>query len=121
MQCLPIGGDIMNAGSLDRKISFLSYKEIENEVGATEQQLVELFKTWGRIEPIRGREYYEAQKLKESQLFKITIRYRVNVDESMIIQYQNQLYQIQHITDPYMAHEVLELHCIIKSRGTENV
>lgn len=112
----------MNVGTFDRKVAVMAYKEIENEVGATEQQLQELYRTWARIEPIRGREYYEAAKQKEAELFKITVRYRRNLTADMIIRYQSKDYQIQHIADPYMAHEVLEMHCIIRTRGAaENV
>lgn len=114
------GGDVMNAGTLDRKVSFLSYQEIVNEVGATEQQLIKLFSTWARIEPARGKEYYEAQKIKENNPFKITIRYRTNVTDNMIIQYQNQQYNIQTVTDPYMAHKVLEIYCTEKIRGASS-
>jgi len=110
----------MNAGTLDRKVDFLSYQDVENEVGAMEQKLVKLFSTWARIEPARGREYYEAQRIKEADSFKITIRYRKNVDDSMIIQYQSQLFDIQTVTDPYMAHESLELYCVAKHRGAAN-
>jgi phage head-tail adaptor, putative, SPP1 family len=110
----------MNAGTLDRKVSVLAYQEVENEVGAMEQILVELFKTWARIEPTRGREYYEAQRIKDADSFKITIRYRKNVDASMFIKYQKQQYQIQTVTDPYMAHATLELYCVLKTRGAAN-
>ncbi len=79
----------MNVGTFDRKVAVMAYKEIENEVGATEQQLIELYRTWARIEPIRGREYYEAAKQKESELFKITVRFRKNLTADMLIRYQN--------------------------------
>lgn len=108
----------MNIGTLDRRVTFMGYQEAENEVGATEQNLVDLFTTWARIEPARGREYYEAQRLKDAAYYKITIRYRRNVTEDMIIKYQQQQFQIQSPpVDPYMAHEVLEIYCIAKSRG----
>lgn len=110
----------MNAGTLDRKVDFLQYQEVENEVGATEQKLVKVCSTWARIEPLRGREYYEAQRVKELDNFKITIRYRKNIDSNMIIQYQQQQYEIKTVTDPYMAHTVLEIYCIAKHRGADN-
>jgi SPP1 family predicted phage head-tail adaptor len=115
------GGGVMNAGTLDRRVDFLRYQEAENEVGATEQQLVKVFSTWARIEPLRGREYYEAQRIKDADNFKITIRYRKNITDSMIIQYQQQQYDIQTVTDPYMAHISLEIYCVLKHRGAANV
>ncbi|WP_199884083.1 phage head closure protein [Anaerosinus massiliensis] len=107
----------MNAGTLDRKITFYRYEDVENEVGANEQKPVKAFSTWARIEPLRGREYYEAQRVKEVDSFKITTRYRKGVTDDMIIRYGEQQYEIKTVTDPYMRHERLELYCTIKSRG----
>jgi len=110
----------MNAGTLDRKISVMAYQEVKNEVGAMEQKPVELFKPWARVEPARGREYYEAQKIKEADAYKITIRYRKNVDDSMLIKYGSRTFEIQTVTDPYEAHESLEIYCTCKHRGASN-
>lgn len=110
----------MNAGTLERKVDFMSYQEVENEVGAMEQKLVKAFSTWARIEPARGREYYEAQRIKDADAYKITIRYRKNVDDSMFINYGSRIFEIQTVTDPYMAHESLELYCVLKHRGAAN-
>lgn len=107
----------MNAGQLNRKVTFLQYQESTDAVGGTEQTLVPAFTTWAMIEPARGREYYESQKLKDEDSYKITIRYRSNVTNSMRIQYQNTVYQIQSVTDPTTRHEFLELYCIVKHRG----
>ena len=111
----------MNPGTLDRKVQFIRYQDVDNEVGADSQKTVVIFSTWARIEPARGREYYEAQRVKDANPFKITIRYHTNVDDSMTIQYHQQQYDIQTITDPYMAHEVLEIYCTQKTRGVSHV
>ncbi|WP_196606500.1 phage head closure protein [Pectinatus frisingensis] len=111
---------MINSGTLDRKIDFWQYQEFKNEVHATEQKLVKVLSTWARIEPARGREYYEAQRTKDADVFKITMRYRENIDSNMIIKYKKQEYTIQTIADPYMRHESLELYCTFKHRGTAN-
>ena len=41
-------------------------------------------KVWARIEPLRGRAYYEQYKEKTEDLSKITIRYRKNIDNSNV-------------------------------------
>lgn len=73
-------------------------------------------KIWARIEPLRGRAYYEQYKEKTEDLSKITIRYRNNINNSMVVQYKNKLYRINTVIDPYEAHIKLELMCSIKEQ-----
>ncbi|GMB01070.1 phage head closure protein [Pelosinus sp. IPA-1] len=107
----------MNIGSLDKKITFLSQEEVENELRLTELKPIKKLTCWARIEPLRGKEYYEAQKNKTENSYKITTRYHKNLSDSMLIRYQNQFFEIQNIVDPYMKHISLEIYCTEKSRG----
>lgn len=109
----------MNIGDFNRKVDIYEYQEVEDEIGATETRLVKLYSTWSRIQAVRGREYYEAQRIKEADLYRIYIRYRKNIDNTMIIKYKDVDYQIQRINDIDMAHEFLELTCIVKIRGKQ--
>jgi len=107
----------MNAGTLDKKIKFLASEEVENELGLTELEPIVKLTCWARIEPLRGKEYYEAQRNKTENSYKITTRYHKNISDSMLIQYQKQTFEIQNIVDPYMKHIELEFYCTEKSRG----
>lgn len=106
-----------NIGSLDKRIIFIDYVEIENEYGLTELQAVKKLKCWARIEPTRGKEYYEAQKTSNENQYKILIRYRKNINSSMLIRYKEKEFEIISIVNPYMADEQLELYCREKTRG----
>lgn len=108
---------MINIGTLDKRITFLSYGEHENDYGLTELSEQELITVWARIEPLRGREYYEAQHIRTVTTYKITTRYFKNLDETMKIRYQDRVFEIQNIIDPYMNHSVLEFICIEKQRG----
>lgn len=107
----------MNPGTLDKRIKFMHYQDADNEYGTTEQQLVEMLVCWARIEPARGREYYEAQKVRTENSYKITTRYRPSINESMLIRYGERDFEIQNIVDPYEAHTYLEFYCAEKGRG----
>jgi len=107
----------MRHGKLNKRIVILRYEDEEDVLGGTEVIPKEFLKCWAAIEPLRGREYYEAQRLKDADNFKVTIRYRRNITADMLIRYGNQTFQIQTVTDPYEAHEELELYCILKKRG----
>lgn len=107
----------MNAGTLDKRIKIMQFQDVETEYETTEQQLVERLSCWARIEPARGREYYEAQRIRTVNSYKITIRFRPNLNESMIIKYGARQFEIQNIVDPYESHVYLELYCTEKTRG----
>lgn len=108
---------MIDIGSLDRRISFIAYEDKENDIGLTEQTQVVKLKCWARIESLRGKEYYEAQKLSSETTHKITIRYRAGLDENMLISYKNRIFEIQSIIDPYESHVKLEIMCKEKKRG----
>ena len=48
------------------------------------------------------------------------MRYRENIDNSMLVKYKNKLYRINTIIDPYEAHVKLELMCSIKKVGAND-
>lgn len=107
----------MNAGTLDKRIKILVRQDAETTYGTTEQQFAEVISCWARIEPARGRLYYEVQKTRTENSYKITIRFRKNLNESMIVQYGARQFEIQNIVDPSEAHVYLELYCTEKTRG----
>jgi len=111
----------INAGSLNRRITFITYEEVENELELTEQHKKELLTCWARIEPARGKEYYEAQKIRTEDSYKITTRFHKGIEASMLIEYQSRTFEIQNIVDPYMNHSALEFYCTEKSRGLSDV
>ena len=108
---------MINIGTLDKRISIVEMKEQKNEYNLLETKPNVLLNCWARIEPLRGREYFEALKIKTTDYVKITIRYRSNITDNMFVRYHNVLFEIQNIIDPYMRHEKLELMCILRNRG----
>lgn len=106
-----------NPGTLDKRLSFITYVEIENEYNLTELQPVELLRCWARIEPARGKEYYEAQKIRTQNSYKITIRYNKAINETMKVKYKDMEFDIYNVVNPYMSNELLEIYCVEKVRG----
>lgn len=106
-------------GLLNRRIRLLQYVETEDEYGLTHQELKDAIghHIWGRIEPARGKTYYEQMRDKVELITKITIRYRPGIDENMLVQYGKKTYKITSVVDPYEAHIKLELMCNLKKAG----
>lgn len=112
--------NIEEIGTLDKRITILKYKDVETQYNLTQKKLMPFLKAWAKIEPLRGRAYYEQYKEKTEDLSKITIRYRDNIDNSMLVQYKNRLYRINTVIDPYESHIKLELMCSIKKSGVSD-
>ena len=111
--------NIDGIGTLDKRISILEYADVTDTYGLTKQRLIDAIgnRVWAKIEPARGRTYYEQYKDKVETLHKITIRYRKGLNENMLIRYREKLYRIQSIVDPYEQHVKLEIMCNLKERG----
>ena len=109
-------------GRLDRRIHIMTYGETTDQYGLTHQGLVDAIGNaiWARIEPARGKTYYEQYKDKVELITKIIIRYRPGINESMLVQYKDKTYRIMSVVDPYEAHIKLELMCNLKTIGEDD-
>lgn len=109
-------------GSLDKRINIMEYQDSTDEHGFTHQNLTDAIGNaiWARIEPARGKTYYEQYKDKVEFVTKVTIRYRKGITADMLVQYKGTIYKIMSVVDPYEAHVKLELMCNIKERGDSN-
>lgn len=103
--------------NLKRRIIIKANTESKNEAGTIEQTAAKIITTRALIQPARNREYYESQKVKDADSYKITIRYRSDVNNGMVILYENHIFEIQSVMDPDMQHQYLELYCVERLRG----
>ncbi len=108
---------MISIGTLDKRISIKRLEDVENDSGYLEQQMSVFLKCWARIEPLRGREYYEAKQISTADNIKVTMRFRKGLDNAMVVEYDGQEYEIINIVDPYMKHATLELMCVKKTHG----
>lgn len=109
-------------GSLDKRINIVGYKETEDEYGLTHQTYTDVIghSIWARIEPARGKTYYEQTRDKTELITKITIRYRKGMTDDMMVKYGGKTYKISSVVDPYEAHVKLELMCTLKKVGADD-
>lgn len=104
----------MNPGRLNKRITFCRYTESVNELKQTVQQLEPYKTVWASVEPLKGREYLEAQKVQPELTYRITTRYHRDIAPDMIIKYQGRELNIQNIVNPYERDEKLEIYCVEK-------
>lgn len=110
---------ITNIGTLNKKVDIAAGVTEEHRGFDTVNYKIIHKGIWARIEPLRGKEYYEAQRVKNEEIVKITIRYRETVTEGCKVLYRDHVYEIKNIADPDMSHESMELRCVEKMRGAK--
>jgi len=104
----------MDIGRTNKRITFCRYKEKENELLQIEQALKEVKTVWASVEPTRGREYQEAQRIRPELSYKITTRYHKDVTPDMFIKFKNRLFEIISVINVRERNEMLEIVCIEK-------
>ena len=107
-----------NIGNLNKKVDIISGVTRQTRGFDTVKDNILYKKVWASIQPLRGREYLEAARNRNDEIVKITIRYRRNVDEGCKVIYQNRIFEVESIADVNMRHEILELRCVEKKRGS---
>ena len=117
---------IANIGRLNKKVSIIS--GVAAEYGGFETITDNLLykNIWAdivsmkgreRFEPMKGRENYIANPIRNDEEVKIIIRYRDDITEGCKVVYHQHIYDIKTIIDPDMQHESLEMYCTEKKRG----
>lgn len=104
----------MDIGRTNKRIAFCRYEEKENELMQTEQALTEVKTVWASVEPTRGREYQEAQRIRPELTYKITTRYHKGITPDMFIRFKDRYFQIVSIINVRERNEMLEIICTEK-------
>ena len=108
----------MDIGRTNKRVTFCRYTEKQNELLQTEKVLEEIKTVWASVEPTRGREYQESQRIRPELTYKITTRYPKEVTPDMFIKFKDRYFQIVSIINVRERNEMLEIVCTEKL--TEN-
>lgn len=101
----------MDIGRTNKRITFFQYKGKENTLLQTEQELTEVKTVWASVEPTRGREYQEAQRIRPELTYKITTRYHKGITPDMVIKFKEKYFDIISIINVREQNKMLEIIC----------
>lgn len=107
----------MDIGRTNKRITFCRYEDKENALMQTEKVLTEVKTVWASVEPTRGREYQEAQRIRPELTYKVTTRYHKGITSDMFIKFQNRLFNIISVINVRERNEMLEIICTEKAKG----
>lgn len=101
---------------MDRRVEIWDPTNMkENSLGALvpAPEPVKVATIWASVLPTRGREYYEAQKVRSELSYKVGIRYRDDINPAMFIKYKDKILSIEAVIE-IGRQEGLELMCLEK-------
>lgn len=101
----------INIGRLNKRITFMKLTEEKDKMGQLKQVLTEVGTVWASFYPIRGTEFYEAQKVQSKITHKCYIRYRNDIDTNSYIRYDGKNFVIDSVIDVGYEHKMLEINC----------
>lgn len=104
----------MDIGRTNKRITFYRYEEKENALSQSEQVLKEIKTVWASVEPTRGREYQEAQRIRPELTYKITTRYHKDITPDMFIKFKDRFFNIISVINVKEQNAMLEIICIEK-------
>ena len=87
----------INPGELKRVITFK--RRVGQDDWNTETTEDIVCQCWAKIGAIGGKQYWEAQSVGSSVSHEIYLRYRDDIDASMIITYKNREFDIVYMND----------------------
>lgn len=84
----------MDIGRTNKRVTFCRYTEKQNELLQTEKVLEEIKTVWASVEPTRGREYQEAQRIRPELTYKITTRYHKEVTRICLLNSKTDIFRL---------------------------
>lgn len=101
----------MNGRSLNRRVTIQSRTISQDAEGVPTETWANLATVWAAVEPISGREYFQAATVQSEVTARIRIRYRSGIVSNMRVLYGSRVFEIVSVIDYQEEHRELQLMC----------
>lgn len=102
----------MTTASIFRhRVTIQELRDGQDESGQPFHEWQDVATVWAAVEPLRGREYFEAHQVQAEVTTRIRIRYRPGIRPDMRVLYGGRVFNITAIIDPEERHRELQLMC----------
>lgn len=99
----------MQAGELRHRVTIQELVDGQDPSGQPIQTWQDVATVWAAVEPLRGREFWDAQQVAAEETVRIRIRYRAGIETAMRAVWNGVPYALQAVTDVDGRHRELEL------------
>lgn len=98
-------------GELRSRVTFQVANEIDDGYGGKQVEWADRFNAWAYIEPLSGREYFDAMQTQTEISHRVIVRYRNDITPDMRIKYGDRILEIEAVIDIGNQHRFLEILC----------
>jgi len=98
-------------GDLRHRIVFEQPVEVDDGHGGHVVSWATFATVWAAVEPISGREYFEAHQMQREVTHRVKIRSLPGLDENMRIIFNDRVFEIESIIDLDERRYFMELLC----------
>lgn len=107
----------MKIGDLRHRITLQKCISIIDDEGFATQEWQDVATVWASVENLYGREYWQAAAIQAENTVKFTIRYRLDVDQTIRIVFRGQVYEITAIDNIKYRNEFIEIKAVVQNVG----
>lgn len=103
----------LRAGRLNKRVTIQANTPTQDTFGEEVDSWAAITggQRWAAIEPLRGRERFDAQQVNPTVSHKVTIRFLSTVEPAMRVLFGTRKLQIDAVVDPQERGEMMELYC----------
>ena len=103
----------MDIGQLNKRIIIQKLTISENDMGDSIETWIDYKTVWSSITNLHGREFYQAMQVQAENTVKFVIRYCKDLDTSMRILFQDNLYNITFIDNIKYGNTFMEIQALV--------
>jgi SPP1 family predicted phage head-tail adaptor len=101
----------MMAGALRHRVAIEQVAATGDGYGGRTESWTVLATVWAAVEPLSGREYFQAQQAQAKVTHKVTMRYRSGVTPGMRVKHGSRYFGIVSVLDTGEKNRELVLMC----------
>lgn len=102
----------INIGDINKRVQVMQSSQVKDGAGGFEKVLTPIRTVWANITPVQGREFWESQQTQARITHKIIIRYTKDINRTMVLVYDNRIFDIQFIINVEEKNRFLEIQAL---------
>lgn len=101
----------MNAGRLRHRLTLQEPVEARNSYNEVITTWALVAVVWGSVEPLSGREFFDAEHVQSEITHRVRLRYRAGITPEMRVLHEGRDLRIESVIDYRELHSELQLMC----------
>jgi len=107
----------MRAGVMRQRVAIEQATESRDAHGGVTRTWTAYATRWASIEPMQGRELFEAQQVKSNVTHKVRLRHLDGITESMVVKHLSRTLNIESIINTHERNAETVLLCTERANG----